>query len=88
MSVRDTPCEELFTDIATEQEARPYVNEIKPMYYIPRGGAITTGDWLKRPRTIFATKKDKAIVPALQKQLCADFEDEMVWIVTGHTPFW
>lgn len=57
------------------------------MYYIPGGGAVTIDDWLQVPRTIIATKNDKAMVPALQKQLWAGFEHEMVWIDAGHSPF-
>lgn len=87
MSYHTAPFEAFFTDFSTREEAQPYIDEIKPMYYIPGGGGIMSEDWIKAPRGIIGTIKDQAMVPAFQEEMWQDFRDEIEWIDTGHTPF-
>ncbi|KAK4507538.1 hypothetical protein PRZ48_001273 [Zasmidium cellare] len=81
------PYELFFNDIPTKEEAQPYVDEIKPMWYIPGGGAITSDDWQQAPRSIVGSSKDKSIPPEVLTQMWAGFEGEMVWTELGHSPF-
>lgn len=87
MQYHKQPYELFFSDIPTEEEAQPYVDEIKPMWYIPGGGGIMSDDWMRVPRSIVASSKDKALPPEVLGQMWNDVAEEIVWTTTAHTPF-
>lgn len=87
MSTHNSTFEAFFNDFSTPEEAQPYLDEIKPMYYIPGGGGITSEEWKQVPRGIIGTRRDVSIVPALQEQMWSEFGEEIVWVDMGHTPF-
>lgn len=87
MLFHNAPFEAFFDDMSKEA-AQPYCDACKPMYYYSYGGEVlTTRSWRQVPRTIIGTSKDAATAPALQKQMWSEFEDEMEWIDTKHSPF-
>lgn len=87
LQYHNQPRDLFFSDIPTEDEAQPYVDEIKPMWYIPGGGCIMSDDWSRAPRSIVASSKDKALPPEVLEQMWSDFREEIVWTETAHTPF-
>ncbi|KAF2160491.1 hypothetical protein M409DRAFT_59966 [Zasmidium cellare ATCC 36951] len=87
LAYHDQPYELFFNDIPTKEEAKPYLDEIKPMWYIPGGGAIASDDWQQAPRSIVASSKDKALLPEILNQMWGGHQEEIVWTETAHTPF-
>ncbi|KAF7192998.1 hypothetical protein HII31_05643 [Pseudocercospora fuligena] len=86
LAYHSKPYEAFFNDLSRE-DAQPYVDQIKPYYYILGGGQISSDDWKRIPRTIIGAKNDLSITKAALEQMWAEFRDEMQWIETGHTPF-
>lgn len=87
MKIYKTPFEDFFNDSKTKEEAQPYIDEIKEMFYIPGGGVISTDDWTQVPRTILGCTEDRSLNAEVLKQMWHGHEDEIQWIECGHTPF-